>query len=208
MILLGQYDSPFVRRVAIALRLYGMDYSHKPWSTFGDADRIAEYNPLLRVPVLVLPEGESLIDSMVILDHLDELAGPERALLPASGSDRRQQLRLSALAAGLADKAVAMLYECLLHKQVSRIWLKRCEGQIRQTLDLLEETRQQATGDFDFGQQPGHSDIMLACALRFVSEAHTDQLDISGWRALCAHATRCEALPVFQEIRQPFIPPR
>src|SRR5215210_7335048 len=57
MILIGQYDSPFVRRVAIALRLYGIGFEHRPWSTFGDADRIAPYNPLRRVPTLVLEGG-------------------------------------------------------------------------------------------------------------------------------------------------------
>jgi len=53
MFLIGQYDSPFVRRVAIALRLYGLPFEHRPWSTFGDADKIAPYNPLRRVPTLV-----------------------------------------------------------------------------------------------------------------------------------------------------------
>jgi glutathione S-transferase-like protein len=43
MILIGQYDSPFVRRVAIALRLYGLAFQHRPWSTFGDADKIAPF---------------------------------------------------------------------------------------------------------------------------------------------------------------------
>ena len=64
MFLIGQYDSPFVRRVAIALRLYGIKYDHKPWSTFGDADQIAPFNPLRRVPTLVLDGGEALIDSI------------------------------------------------------------------------------------------------------------------------------------------------
>src|SRR5215210_771936 len=76
LILIGQYDSPFVRRVGIALRLYGHAYEHRPWSTFGDADRIAVLNPLQRVPTLVLDDGEVLIESGAILDHLDELAGP------------------------------------------------------------------------------------------------------------------------------------
>ena len=48
MILIGQYDSPFVRRVAIAMRLYGMEFEHRPWSVFGDAEKIAQYNPLMR----------------------------------------------------------------------------------------------------------------------------------------------------------------
>jgi glutathione S-transferase len=58
MFLIGQYDSPFVRRVAIALRLYGLPFEHRPWSTFGDADKIAPYNPLRRVPTLVLDSAD------------------------------------------------------------------------------------------------------------------------------------------------------
>src|ERR1700755_2855878 len=85
MFLIGQYDSPFVRRVAIAMRLYGIAYEHKPWSTFGEGDKIAPYNPLRRVPTLVLDDGEALIESTAILDYLDETVGPERAMLPARG---------------------------------------------------------------------------------------------------------------------------
>jgi glutathione S-transferase len=110
MFLIGQYDSPFVRRVAIALRLYGLALEHKPWSTFGDADKIAPYNPLRRVPTLVLDDGEALIESTVILDYLDELVGPEKAMLPRSGAERRHHLRICALASGLGDKAVSLRY--------------------------------------------------------------------------------------------------
>ena len=78
MILIGQYDSPFVRRVAIAMRLYGIAFEHKPWSTFGDADKIAPYNPLRRVPTLVLDDGEALIESAMILDHLDDRRRPRQ----------------------------------------------------------------------------------------------------------------------------------
>lgn len=89
MILIGQYDSPFVRRVAVALVLYGFPYEHRPWSTFADADQIAPFNPLRRVPVLVVDDGEPLIESAAILDHLDGLAGVERALIPHEGRARR-----------------------------------------------------------------------------------------------------------------------
>ena len=90
MILIGQYDSPFVRRVAIALDLYGHAFEHRPWSTFGDGEKIAPFNPLRRVPTLVLDGGEALIDSTAILDALDELAGPEIAMMAARGPERRQ----------------------------------------------------------------------------------------------------------------------
>ncbi len=84
MILIGQYDSPFVRRVGIALTLYGLPFEHRPWSTFSDAEKIRAYNPLVRVPTLVLDDGAVLIDSHIILDYLDSLvpAGRERAVGP------------------------------------------------------------------------------------------------------------------------------
>ena len=88
MFLIGQYDSPFVRRVAIAMRLYGLAFEHRPWSTFGDAEKIAPYNPLRRVPTLVLDGGEALIESTAILDYLDELVGREKAMIARSGPDR------------------------------------------------------------------------------------------------------------------------
>ena len=56
MILIGQYDSPFVRRVGIALTLYEMPFEHQPWSSFGDADKLRAVNPLGRVPTLVLDD--------------------------------------------------------------------------------------------------------------------------------------------------------
>src|SRR3974390_534633 len=81
MILIGQYDSPFARRLAIAMQLYRISYEHRTWSTFGDAEKLAAYNPLRRVPTLVLDDGEVLIESFVILDYLDELAGSAKTLI-------------------------------------------------------------------------------------------------------------------------------
>ena len=107
MILIGQYDSPFVRRVGIALSLYGLPFEHRPWSTFGDADQIRPYNPLTRVPTLVLDDGEALIESHAILDHLDSLVPAERAMFPRLEPERRRALKVAALATGLADKAVS-----------------------------------------------------------------------------------------------------
>src|SRR3984885_2987373 len=98
MILIGQYDSPFVRRVGIALRLYRIGYEHRPWSTFGDADRIPSFNPLRRGPTLGLDNGEVLIESGAILDHLDEIMGPSHAMIADAGDPRRHALKICALA--------------------------------------------------------------------------------------------------------------
>lgn len=207
MILIGQYDSPFVRRVAIALRLYGIEYDHRPWSTFGDAERIAQYNPLRRVPTLVLDDGEVLIDSVTILDHLDALAGPMKALIAPAGPARRQALKICALATGLADKAVSLVYERVLHQQVSQPWIDRCMAQIGGVLDTLQADRAARTTSFWLGETIGHADIAVACALRFATEAHPTLFDLTRWPSLLDHAGRCEALAPFQAVTQRFIPP-
>ena len=207
MILIGQYDSPFVRRVAIALRLYGLPFEHRPWSTFGEGDKIAPYNPLRRVPTLVLDGGEALIESTAILDYLDELAGPEKAVIAARGPERRHALKICALATGLGDKGVSLLYERVLRKDQSKIWVERCEAQIGGVLDVLEKERAAIASPYWFGARIGHADIAVACVLRFTAEAHPQLFNSARYPALAAHAARCDALPPFQEIVQPFSAP-
>jgi len=207
MILIGQYDSPFVRRVGIALGLYGIAYDHQPWSTFGQGDRIATYNPLRRVPTLVLDDGEVLIESSAILDWLDELAGPEKALIAAHGPERRATLKVAALATGLCDKMVSLVYERLLHAETSDMWIARCETQIGGVLATLEADRAARPTSWWFGDRLTHADIAVACAMRFLGEAHAGLYAPDRWPALTAHAARCEALEVFAAVVQRFIPP-
>ncbi len=207
MILIGQYDSPFVRRVAIAMRLYGLAYEHRTWSTFGDADKLAAYNPLRRVPTLVLDDDEELIESFVILDYLDERVGASKALIARSGDIRRKALKICALATGLADKAVSLLYERILHKETSDVWVARCRAQVSNVLEVLEHDRAARTTAYWFGDAINHADIAVTCAMRFVREAHPGVFDEARYPALTAHAARCEALPPFNEIVQVLIPP-
>lgn len=207
MILIGQYDSPFVRRVAIAMTLYGMAYEHRTWSVFGDAERLGEINPLRRVPTLVCDDGVALLESHLILDYLDELAGPDRALVAASGLARRDALRICALACGIADKAVSLFYEMKLHDVASDIWTERCRAQIGGALTVLESERAVQTTPYWSGSTLGHADIATACVLRFVSEAHPGVIDRATIQALTDLADRCEAMEVFQTICQPFNPP-
>lgn len=207
MILIGQFDSPFVRRVGIALRLYGMAFEHRPWSVFGDAERIAAFNPLRRVPTLVLEDGEVLVESTAILDHLDELAGPGRALVPRTGPGRRHALKICALATGLADKAVSLIYERALHETTSQAWIDRCTTQIGDVLAVLEPDRAARPTAYWFSDAIGHADVAVACVLRFIREVHPQLFAAERWPTLAAHAERCEALEPFREICQPFTPP-
>jgi glutathione S-transferase len=204
MLLIGMYDSPFVRRTAIALRLYDVAYEHRPWSVWGDEADLARVNPLRRVPVLVLPDGEALVDSFSILDYLDERVGPARALYPARGAARREALRVTALATGMADKAVSLFYEGFLHPEPAERWVGRCRRQIVETCAALENDRARRTTPYWFGSTLTHSDIAVACVLRFVGEAHVGRLDLTSFGALAEHAARCEALPVFRQVYQPF----
>jgi glutathione S-transferase len=207
MILIGQYDSPFVRRVGIALTLQRIAFDHCRWSVFGDAAEIARYNPLVRVPTLVLDDGTALLESHAILDYLDNLAPGGSARFPAAEPARHTALRVAALATGLAEKAVSLFYELRLHSAVSDVWVDRCSGQIAATLAVLEADRAARATPFWFGPTLGHADIAVACALRFTTEAHPGLIDLAAHPALAAHCARCEALPVFVAVAQPFIPP-
>jgi glutathione S-transferase len=204
VILIGQFDSPFVRRVGIALRTYGLAFDHEPWSVWRDAEAIAEHNPLRRVPTLVLDDGSSLVDSVTILDALDEWADDAVRLAPRSGAERRECLRVTALATGLADKAVSLFYELMLHPDPSPKWVDRCTRQIGDVFDALERDRRPRESAWWFGDRMSHADVAVACVLRFAREALPGRFYHARRPALVAHGERCEALPVFREISQPF----
>jgi len=209
MILIGHYDSPFVRRVAIAMRLYGLAYEHRAWSVFSQASEIAAYNPLKRVPTLVLDpigdgDGEVLIESAAILDWLDELAGPQNALIAERGAERRHALKVCALASGLNDKAVSLVYERAVHGRETPLWVERCRSQIGGVLEALETDRAAQSGPWWFGERINHADIAVGCTLRFLGEAHPEVFDETQWPALTAHAAACEALPEFAAVVLPF----
>lgn len=206
MQLIGQYDSPFVRRVGIALTLYGFAFEHLPLSTFGDADAFRAHNPLTRVPTLVLDDGEALIESGAILDHLDEQA--EHPLIARFGPARRAALQRTALATGTADKAVSYFYARLFGKELDADFAARCEGQIKGGLAALDAQCAARTTAWWHGETPGHDDIAVACIARFLSEAYAYLVQLDDTPALAAHSRSAEALPVFQTICQPFIPPQ
>jgi glutathione S-transferase len=205
MQLIGQYDSPFVRRVGITLRLYGLSFQHRPWSTFGDADKIAAISPLRRVPALLFADGVALTDSWAIIDTLDQMVGPDRAMIAATGPDRREVMRLTALAAGAADKAVSLVYEGALRSEPLEVWVDRCRTQVAGALDAIEAARAARSTPWLFGDRLTHADIILATVGRFIGEALPGTFDVGARPALAAHCARAEALPVFQEICQPFV---
>ena len=204
MILIGQYDSPFVRRVGVALTLYGMAFEHQPWSSFGDADRLRAYNPLTRVPTLILDDGFVLIDSHLILDYLDGLV--EEPLFPRTEPARHRVLKIAALGCGLVDKAVSLFYERAMHTTISPSFDARCRIQIGAVLAALEDDLAERAGPYWFGPI-SHADIIVACAWRFVTEAHPGLIDPASLPNLNRLSAALEALPAFQANYQTFLPP-
>ena len=193
MVLIGQYDSPFVRRVAISLRILGFAYQHDTRSVFADFDAMRQINPLGRIPSLVLDDGEVLVDSAAILDWLDQSVGAARALIPATGVERRRVLRRMALATGVVDKAGAVAYERLIRPAAYRWpeWIERCLTQAKGGLQALAAEHWPEEARLD------QAEITTACVLRWLQIAVPDVLPDGRYPSLDALSARCEARPEF-----------
>jgi glutathione S-transferase len=201
--LIGMFDSPFVRRVAVSMKLLGIGFEHRNWSVGRDFDRIRAYNPLGRVPTLVTDDGETLIDSAAILDHLDELAGPTRALLPGQGAPRRAALRLMAIAVGAAEKGALQVYEHVFRpsEKWHEPWLERLHVQVDGALAELERNCAARPGRWLIGERLTQADISVSCATTFLDGALSAAPRPEQYPALHALVSRCESLPEFVATR-------
>lgn len=200
MLLIGMFDSPFVRRVAVSMKLLEMPFEHANWSVGKDFDRIREYNPLGRVPTLVTADGLRLMESAAILDYLDERAGPER----------RVALNLIAMATGAAEKGVLQLYELAFRPQDKRHapWVERCHVQMSASLAALDrQVGERGVSQWLVGQRMTQADITAVCAFTFLNDALRVAADRVMYASLATLAARCESLPAFQETRMAFHPP-
>jgi glutathione S-transferase len=194
MILVGQYDSPYVRRVAISLRVLGFPYEQDTRSVFGDFDSIRKTNPTGRIPALILDDGDVLVDSGVILDYLDEEVGPVRALIPSSGAARRQVLHRVALACAAIDKAGAANYERLLRPAEYQWpeWIARLETQATGAVAALEDLSWPEDAPLDQAQ------ITTVSLLRYIALRSPALAPPARFPNLAALAARCEKRPEFQ----------
>jgi len=203
------FDSPFVRRVAVSMNLLGIAFEHRNWSVGKDFELIRQFNPLGRVPTLVQADGETLIESTAILDHLDETAGPARALMPRSGKERRDALRIVSVATGAAEKGVTQVYETVFRPPEKRHqpWLERCSTQMNAALAELERISRARAGDWLIGNRITQADITVACVYTFLSQALAIKTAGVAYPALAAIAQRCEAQPEFAASKADFFPP-
>ena len=175
MQLVGRLLSPFVRRVAATLNLYGMPFEALPLSTVTDGAAIAAINPLGRVPALILDDGEVLVDSAAILDHLDELAGPS-ALIPNSGPTRRRVLNAVALGLGAAEKSVAAYYETARRPEAWR-WPEGAEAMMAQARGGFAALEAMATGEYLLPSGLTQADVTAVVALDFARKVLPDMVE-------------------------------
>ena len=205
MLLIGMFDSPFVRRVAVSMKLLELPFEHGNWSVGVDFDRICSYSPLGRVPVLVLDDGEVLVESAAILDALDDVVGPARALLPGTGRPRRDALRLMSLAIGAAEKARDQIYEWMVRprEKYHEPWVARCRDQMHGALGEIEkQCAARAGAEWLVDGRLTQADVTVTCLSTFLAESLQIFDPGHPYPHLERAVARCEALPEFQAVRE------
>ena len=166
MQLIGMLDSPYVRRVAIAMIVAKTPFIHRPISLFRHIDQFSKLNPLLKAPTLITDDGAALMDSNVILDYLASVHLRIAALTPSNLPQRLSALRATGLALTVMEKAVQPQYERMLRpaEKQHEPWVDRVMGQLTAGLSALDA---ELPGSGWIGGDLGLADIAAACAFGF-----------------------------------------
>jgi glutathione S-transferase len=197
MKLIGMLDSPYVRRVAISAKRLGIALEHESVSVFRTFEQFQQINPVVKAPTLVLDDGEVLMDSTLIIDYLEALAGPERSLMPADVELRLRSLRLIGLALAACEKSVQLYYERNLRPEEIQYqpWVDRVEGQLAAAYSALEqELEKQPLKTDGLIDQAG---ITLAVAWSFTHFVVPDQVSNAQFPRIAAFTDYAEGLEVF-----------
>jgi glutathione S-transferase len=190
-------DSPYVRRVAISAKRLGIALEHESVSVFRTFEQFRQINPVVKAPTLVLDDGQVLMDSTLIIDYLEALAGPERTLMPAGIEQRLRSLRLIGLALAASEKSVQLYYERNLRPAEIQYapWVERVEGQLAAAYDALErELEKQPLKTDGLIDQAG---ITLAVAWSFTHYVVPDQVSTERFPRIAAFTRYAEGLEVF-----------
>lgn len=200
MRLIGMLDSPYVRRVALSMKFLRLPFEHQPLSVFRHFSAFAEINPVVKAPTLVTDRGVVLLDSTLILEHVERLADPALSLIPADIDDHARAQRVVGLALAACEKAVQIVYEYQLRPEERRHepWLERVRGQLHAAYSLLDA--EIGTGEsWLFADRPLQADITAAVALTFTRHMLPEELSADAVPALSRLTARAEALPEFRE---------
>lgn len=167
MKLIGPWMSGYARRVGITMKLLGIPFEHLNWGGPSWRESIQRYSPMIKVPALVLDDGEVIVDSSAIVDYLYELAGPEKALLPTAGPDRRLALYHSAIALEIYGKQVDIYREMHQHGATMS---RRLEYYTQQAMAGFRAIEDKAEGQWLQGDVISHADIMAVVSYQSLVE--------------------------------------
>jgi glutathione S-transferase len=197
MQLIGMLDSPYVRRVAIALIIAKTPFIHRPISLFRHIDQFSKFNPLLKAPTLLTDDGVALMDSSLILDYLAGVDPGIAALTPSKATQRLEALRATGLALTVMEKAVQRHYERILRpaEKQHEPWVDRVMGQLSAGLSAMDA---ELPGSGWISGELGLADITVACAFGFTHALLADVVETSRYPNLGAFCARAEALPPFR----------
>ena len=197
MQLIGYMDSPFVRRVAVTARLLGLPYEHRELSIFRDFEAFRAINPLVKVPTLVCDDGQILVDSTLIIEFLESLAG--KSLMPSSETDRIRALNIIGTSMVAMEKVAQLIYETEQRPQdlQHQPWIDRLEKQLIGALGLMENSVDDSSA-WLFGDDVGQADVTVAIAWRFVQHVVAARIAADDYPGLAAFSARAESLPQFQ----------
>lgn len=200
MKLIGMLDSPYVRRVAISLRLLGLPFEHASISVFRGFEAFQRINPVVKAPTLVCDDGTLLMDSTLQLQYAECLAG--RSLLPADAASLAQELHLIGLALAACEKTAQIVYERGLRPAEKRHapWIDRVTGQLNAAYAGLESALAARSLDATTEAQLGQAAITAAVSWTFTQHMLPEVVPAAGFPRLVAHAAAAEALPVFRAI--------
>jgi glutathione S-transferase len=198
MELIGMLDSPYVRRVAVAMLAAGVPFAHRPISLFRHIDEFSQINPLLKAPTFVADDGTVLMDSSVILDYLASIAPAVAALTPSAPAARLAASRATGLALTVMEKAVQRHYERALRPPEKRHepWTARVDRQLAAGLEALD--RETPASGWIGGGVLGVADIGVVCAFGFTQLMLADVVDKARYARLAAFCARAEELPAFR----------
>ena len=198
MKLIGMLDSPYVRRVAVSMKLMGLPLEHESISVFRTYDEFKAINPVVKAPSFVCDDGTVLMDSTLILDYLESIAPANRRLMPADVEARKEALRLIGLAMAGCEKCVSLLYERDKRPAEKRHqpWLDRVTEQANAAFAELERAAAKASPWLQ-GKSLNAAYVAGACAWRFAQYYDSAEIPAARYPALVAYSARAEALPEF-----------
>lgn len=198
MKLIGMLDSPYVRRVAISLQFLGLTFEHQSLSVFRTFTEFSRINPVVKAPTLVCDDGEVLMDSTLILEYAEALAGP-RSLMPNGLKELQHDLHLIGLALAATEKSVQIVYEHGVRppEKVHAPWLSRVTGQTLAAYGELE--RELAAEPLPLGpSEINQASITVAVAWHFTQQMIPAVVPAARFPRLVAYSEAAESLPEFR----------